>query len=308
MDNIYIIFLVAIPVGMILGGFLIARQIRTLQNVPAISLMFVQRKWVIVAATGLLMSGIFSLLLFFEYGFSIWSILAFVMIFLIASAAYYFGVTVGWGRSSPASENVIPSGQASINALPENLIIDETLTSVKITIHTQKRWVWFVMDILRLLGVGCCSLPIFGLMVLSAFQTNLPQVPPILSWIVVGGIVVFLIYALYGKFQEALEYVFDQEMIEIDNLSVKIEKHGSGFKSRKEYPADNIKRITTMFSFGGINTAIARSPFKNTQMPMFMIWNHRGLKRHRPFGRGVDFADAQKILEIIYRKFPQYRG
>ena len=63
-----------------------------------------------------------------------------------------------------------------------------------------------------------------------------------------------------------------------------------------------------MFSLGGANTVLMRSPFVNQNMPAFMLWHRRGLKRYRPFGRAVDFADAQRILEAIYIKFPQYRG
>ena len=81
-----------------------------------------------------------------------------------------------------------------------------------------------------------------------------------------------------------------------------------GFISRKEYAADNIKKITTMFSFGGTNVVIRRSPFVNSNMPAFMMWHNRGLKRYRTFGREIDLANAQRILESIYSKFPQYKG
>jgi hypothetical protein len=106
---------------------------------------------------------------------------------------------------------------------------------------------------------------------------------------------------LYGNYRRT-------KIIEIDNLSVKIEEYGSGFKSRKEYAADNIKKITAMFAFGGANVAIRRSPFISSNMPTFMMWHNRGLKRYRSFGRAIDLVDAQNILETIYSKFPQYKG
>jgi hypothetical protein len=124
-------------------------------------------------------------------------------------------------------------------------------------------------------------------------------------WFAVGACV---LYVLYARFQDTLEYLFDKEVIEIDNFSVKIENSTSSFKSKKEYPADNIKKITTMFSLGGTNVVTKRSPFINSNMPAFMIWHNRGLKRYRTFGRAVDLADAQRILETIYSRFPQYKG
>ena len=304
MDNIYVIFLI-IPIAMFFSGFLIARQLRGLQNVTLISKMFVQRKWLISAVTGILISGIFSLIIFLETKFSVWHILTFVMMFLIASASYYFGITLGWGRSLSISENVISPNQTQNNALPDNIIVDDALNSVKITINTQKRWGWFVISLFQWVVLGLCALPFVGLILISVLQNYLPENTNILIWIFVGGLVLYLIYI---KFQEALEYVFDKEIIEIDNLSVKIEKYGSGFKSRKEYSADNIKKIIAMFSFGRTNKAIRRSPFVNSNMPAFMMWHNRGLKRYRLFGRAVDLADAQSILETIYSKFPQYKG
>jgi hypothetical protein len=43
-------------------------------------------------------------------------------------------------------------------------------------------------------------------------------------------------------------------------------------------------------------------------MPAFILWHNRGLKRYHTFGRAVDLADAQRILEMVYAKFPQYKG
>jgi hypothetical protein len=63
-----------------------------------------------------------------------------------------------------------------------------------------------------------------------------------------------------------------------------------------------------MFSLGGTNAMIKRSPFVNSNMPAFMMWHNHGLKRYSSFGRAVDLADAQRILEMVYAKFPQYKG
>lgn len=161
------------------------------------------------------------------------------------------------------------------------------------------------MEAFQWIIMGLCALPILSLMAIAALQNYLPQNLRFLVWLLVGGLVLYL---LYIKFMDALEYIFDKEIIEIDDLSVRIEKYGSKFSSKKEYPTENIRKITGMFSFGGTSTVLKRSPFLNSNMPVFMIWHKRGLKRYRAFGRAVDLADAQKILEMVYAKFPQYKG
>ncbi len=161
------------------------------------------------------------------------------------------------------------------------------------------------MEAFQWIVMGACALPVLSLVAIAALQNHLPQSLHFLVWLLVGGLVLYL---LYTKFMEALEYIFDKEIIEIDNLSVRIEKYGSKFSSKKEYQAENIKSITGMFSFGGASTVLKRSPFSNSNMPVFMMRHNRGLKRYRAFGRAVDLADAQRILEMVYAKFPQYKG
>jgi hypothetical protein len=63
-----------------------------------------------------------------------------------------------------------------------------------------------------------------------------------------------------------------------------------------------------VFSIGGTNVSMRRTPFVNSNMPAFIMWHNHGLKRFRWFGRAVDLADAQRILEMVYSKFPQYKG
>jgi hypothetical protein len=53
---------------------------------------------------------------------------------------------------------------------------------------------------------------------------------------------------------------------------------------------------------------LRRSRFLNSNMDAFVMWHNRGLKRYRTFGRAVDPADAQRIVELVYAKFPQYKG
>lgn len=310
MDKLFIVFLIITPIAMFFSGFLMARQLRPLENATFVSKLFVQKRLLLCVITGLIISIVFTFLYSATSGFALSKIIAFIVLFVLASGSEYFGMKFGWGNppsTDIANENIITSSnQISIdNNFPENLTVENSLSSVKITIMSKKRWILFAMEAFQWLVMGLCALPILSLVVIAALQNYLPQNLHFLVWLLVGGLVLYL---LYIKFMEALEYIFDKEIIEIDNLSVKIEKYGSSFSSKKEYPAENIKKITGMFSFGGTSTVFKRSPFLNSNMPVFMMWHNRGLKRYRAFGRAVDLADAQRILEMVYAKFPQYKG
>ncbi len=302
MDNVYIISLI-IPPAVFLGSFFTARQFRALQNVPSISAIFVQRKWLVSILMGLPFSGIFSLVIFSGTGFSARNIFIVAAIFSIASVSSYFGLTLGWGQPLSANEDVTPPDQPPANALPDGVTIEDMSHSIKITIIAYKRWRWFVIALFNWVLTIFLILPIVGFVIVAILLNFLPENVHFLVWGIAGGAG---IYFAYVKFRETLEYISDTEIIEIDNSSIKVEQHGSGFTNKKEYPANNINRISTLLS--GRHKVIKRSPFINSNMPVFIIWHNRGLKRYHSFGRGIDVADAQNILEIIYARFPQYKG
>lgn len=310
MDKLFIFFLIIAPIAMFFSGFLMARQLRPLENATFVSKLFVQKRLLLSVITGLFISIFFTFLYSVTSGFTLSKVIAFLVLFVLAAGSEYFGMKFGWGSSTSTditNENITTSSDQipTDGNFPENLAVENSLSSVKISITSKKRWILFAMEAFQWVVMGLCALPILSLVAIAALQDYLPQNLHFLIWLFVGGLVLYL---LYIKFRQALEYIFDKEVIEIDNLSVRIEKYGSRFSSKKEYPAENIKRITGMFSLGGANTILKRSPFLNSNMPVFMLWHNRGLKRYRTFGRAVDLADAQKILEMVYAKFPQYKG
>jgi len=310
MDKLFIVFLVIAPIAMFFSGFLIGRQIRPLENALIISKLFVERKLFLSVITGFFISALFTFLYSITSEFSFTKIAAFLILFALVSSAYYYGLKFGWGNSSPANitgESIISLENKVLidSTFPENIIVENNLASVKITINSTKRWGLFAIESFQWLVMGLCALPILSLIAISALQNYLSQNLHFLAWLLVGGLVLYL---LYVKFMEALEYIFDKEIVEIDNLSVRVEKYGSKFSSKKEYSAENIKKITAIFLLGGTSVILKRSPFVNSNMPAFMMWHNHGLKRYHTFGRALDLADAQRILEMIYGKFPQYKG
>ena len=299
MDSIYIDFLIAVPITIFVCGFILARQIRGLENAP-----FIKHKFRFSAFIGGGSSILLAIISSLTTGLSIQQLLIIFGLFLLVTFSGYCGITIGSGRPSSETNNVTSVNRHQNNTLPENVIVDNQPSSIKITISTKKRWGLLAMAVFPL-PIMICILPFVGLGVVSLMQRYLPTGLNILAAILVIGM---MLYALYKQFRDVLEYLFDKEVIRIDNLSVRVEKYGSGFKSIKEYPADNIKTITALFSFAGANTAIKRSPFINQNVPAFILWHERGLIRFRYFGRGLDMANAQRILESVYTKYPQYRG
>jgi hypothetical protein len=309
MDKLFLIFLITTPIAMFFSGFLMARQLRPI-NAALVSKLFVQKRLLLCIITGIFISIFFTLLDSAISGFTLNKIIVFIVLFVLALGSEYFGMKLGWGSSSSKdtmNESITTSSNqiTADSNLPKNISIETSLSSVMITILSKKSWTLFVMEALKWIILGLCALPIFSLVIFAALQNYLPKYLYLLVWLLVGGLVV---YILYIKIMETLEYIFDKEIIEIDNLSVRIEKYVSKFSSKKEYPAENIVKITGMFSFAGTSEGIKHSPFLNSNMPVFIMWHKRGLKRYRSFGRAVDLADAQKILEMIYAKFPQYKG
>ncbi len=305
MDKLFVFFLVIAPIAMFFSGFLIARQLRPLENALLISKLFVKRKLLLSLITGFFISAFFTFLYSATSEYSLSKIAAFLVLFVLVSGSYYFGMKLGWGDSLSRDQIDTPPSQNQADALLDNVAVENNFSSLRITINTKKRWILFGLSLFPLIMGGLCALPILGLIIISLLQNYLPESMNIVIWVIVG---VLVSYILYARFQDTLEYLFDKEVIEIDNLSVKIESSGSGFKNTKVYSADNIKKLTLMFSLGGTTGTMRRSPFMNSNMPAFMMWHNRGLKRYRSFGRGVDLADAQRILETIYSKFPQYKG
>jgi len=263
--------------------------------------LFVERRLLVSLLTGFLISAVVT------FGFSMVSraslttILDFLVLFVLASGSYYFGMSLGWDNSSGAVQNGIQQSCGQFAPLPENITIENTPSSLRITIRTKKRWAQFVVYMIQLVVVGLCFSPLVVFALVSSLQNHLPQGFRFVVWIVGGG---FVVYLLYKQFQDAIEYIFDQEIIEIDNLSVRIKNAGSVFRKNKEYSADNIKQI---MAFGGANPVKGLS-FISAKIPAFMLWKKRGLPWYRIFGRGVGPADAQRILAMIYARFPQYKG
>jgi hypothetical protein len=307
MDNIYAIIFIITPISLFGAGFLVARQLRGLENVPLFSMVFIQRRLLFSVVTGFFISLIFMVILSLVNGFTSQLFFSFFGIFLLATFSYYFGVNNGWGNSvSSDKSTTISITQTSIDTgFPENIQVENSLDSVKITINSKKRWGLFAIEAFQLIVIGLCALPILSLVIISLLQNYLPQSFRFLVWLLAGGLALYLFYT---KAMEALEYIFDKEVVEINNLSVRVEKYVSQFSSKKEYPAESIKKITAMFSLGSTNLVLKRLPFLNSNLPAFVMWHNRGLKRYHTFGREIDLADAQRILEIVYSKFPQYKG
>ena len=253
----------------------------------------------------MLMSGIFAFSIFLGEKFSIWNFIAVIIMFLIASASSHFGITLGWRQPSHVSKEAAPINQTQIGILPNNIIVEDTFNSLKIIVNTPKRWGWFIMALLQWAIIGFLLTPIVGILFYSILQSVLPESMNFWAWIFAGGLALAIVYQ---EFRKPLEYIADTEIIEIDNLTTKIEQRGSRFKIHKEYSADNIKKITTIFSYDDTNGEIKRSSFISSNIPVFVLWNNRGFKRHKLFGRAIDFADAQTILTTIHNKFPQYKG
>lgn len=307
MDNIYVTLLVITPISMFATGFFVARQFRSFENVLFFSMMFVQQRLLFSFVMGFFISLMLMLIVGIVTGFSTNMLIVFFGIFIFTTISFFGGVKFGWGASESSDESIALSTTPIPTDItfPEYILVEDLLDSMKITINTKKRWVFFALEAFQLVFVGLCGLSILSLLAISFFQNYIPKSMHFLLWLVFGSLVFYL---LYIKFMEALEFIFDKEVIYINNVSVRVEKFGSKFYSKKEFPAENIKNISVLYSLGGTKTATKQSTFFNSNMPAFFLFHKRGIRRYRTFGRAVDLSNAQRLLEMVYAKFPQYKG
>jgi hypothetical protein len=141
MDNIYVIIFIVIPISMFGAGFLVSRQLRALENVPIFSMLFVQRRLLFSLIMGFFISLTFTAILGLADGFTPLLFLSFFGIFLLATFSYYFGVNFGWGKSESFGDSILTTtSQAETDtSFPENLLVENSLASIKVTINSKKK-------------------------------------------------------------------------------------------------------------------------------------------------------------------------
>lgn len=192
-----------------------------------------------------------------------------------------------------------------INDTTGRLVVEDSIDSVKVTIHRHRKWGWFLPSFFVIVINGFCFMPISGLVLVGLSQQYLPKMMQSVVLVLLLGL---FLYILYTKFLETLEYIFDKETIEIDDQSITIERSGFlGFRNRKVYWAEYVKGMTTSFSLTDRLNFLNRLPFASSNIGAFMIWHGHGIVPFSNFGKGVSQAEAQKAMDAIYRRFPKYR-
>ena len=122
-----------------------------------------------------------------------------------------------------------------------------------------------------------------------------------------GSFALYL-YILYRKLREIAEYASTQEIVEIDDRAITVEKSGFlFFKIKKTFLAENIKGITSSFYIQEQFNFLNRLSFASSSFGAFMVWHDWGFRPFYNFGNSVAQSDAELFLESVYRKFPKYR-
>ena len=191
------------------------------------------------------------------------------------------------------------------SSFPKNIVVENSLASVKITINKKKRWGKFIILLIQLLLIIFFVFPVIRFLVETYLENHISEKLVLLVWIMIGG---FLLYRIYQQIRAILDSVPDKEIIEINSQNVVIEKRGLGLKIKNEFPAENIVKISAMFPLGENSMVNKRPLFIKSDTPMLVLWFDRKIKRYHTFGRTVDIKDAHQILEVIYSRFPQYEG
>jgi len=193
MDEFYIIILYVVPTAMFLSGFIIARQLQALENVPFFSKAFVRYRLIHSMVMGFLIALPLTVFLSLGKEFSTLPILAFMALFLLAATGYYFGIKLGWRHSQSLAGNVAQGNQVEGSQSPENIVMEDTSASVKITINTQKRWGWFALTASQWVIMSLCIVPVAGLGTIAILQYFLAPTMNIIAGIFIGGLLLYLL-------------------------------------------------------------------------------------------------------------------
>ena len=120
-----------------------------------------------------------------------------------------------------------------IDPVSSNFVVENSIDSIKVTIHGRKQWGWFLPSLFVFLANGFCFLPILGLVLVGVVQKYLPGIIQSIVLIVFLSLYLSLyLLILYRKFLEVIGYIFEKEAIEISEQSIKIERSGFlGFRA-----------------------------------------------------------------------------
>jgi hypothetical protein len=295
----YILFAIT-PLILGLTSYLIARQMRVLENIPFVSVVFDKRRFLLSVLIGLLTS--LALIAFNTIGsqLTIWHFSIFPGLLFLSTLGVYVGISLGHRNI-----NSIDITTSESVPLDENFTIEDSINSIKITIHAKKRWVLFSWNAFRFVLVALFGLPILTILFIRLLQNHLPDALSYIAGLMAGG---FFVYMSILKIPEVLNDIFDLEVIEFDPSEVKIEKRGSGFSYKKVYPAENIVSVSTLIPTSETVFSPKSLLFVFSGHNMFEIRHQHGLIKLTMFGRDITISDALKILEAVYRKYPQYKG
>lgn len=193
-----------------------------------------------------------------------------------------------------------------IDQFQRNFIIENFSDKITITIQGQKKWGWFLMALFPFILIGLCGFPFTIFIAVSAAHINLDSIP---ITIIIGLLMVILyIYTIRRKFLELIDYVFDKEVIEIDEHQIKVLRSGFlGLRTEKNILVEDVKGITGSLVFGSQFNFLNSIPFASSNLGSILIWKRKG--RFRPFdyyGKALSQADAQQVLGAILQKYPRY--
>jgi len=192
------------------------------------------------------------------------------------------------------------------NSLSANVSIADSLISLRIAISHPPNKGRFAFELVLLVLHGCLAIPILGFTLLAVSWHFLPLMLAVAVSVLGVGLTCSL---FYRAFRDSLEYLYDQEVIDIDNQAIKIARSGAGFKDFVEYSADHIKAINLLFPNNPkLNWLRFLPGASSANIDRFLIYDVRGLKRMHTFGKGIQLEEARQILDSIWRRYPQYKG
>ncbi len=191
-----------------------------------------------------------------------------------------------------------------INNESENIVIQDSVDSVQITIFQRREWLNLLPNLFAVF-ISPCFVVFFFAWISALFTREFPGIIQFLGQLLVVSI---FLYSFYSGFRNTIMYGSNKEMIVVEDHAISIEKSGFLiFKIRKVFHAEDIKGISLSYA----TLELLRFPkflqYFQPKIGQLMIWRHSRLRPIFNFGKNISRDDAQIILASIFQRFPKYK-
>ncbi len=293
MDSIYLIVL-AYGAGAFALGLLAGSVLRIVKG---------GKPWKMPISVGLGVAAGFSVLWLHvpEDNFYMPHLLVFLLAGFLTGMGIYLGLLLSQERGVALPDSPVIPKIIQTLTLSDNCVLENRAENILITIQLKQKNGRIILSIIRLF-LTLISLPLIGLLANFLLEGTSKMQGVATS----AGVLGLCLLIIYSQYREMLVYFVDRETIGVGPTGIWIERSGFATKEKQIYQIAEIKKLGPVF-LQERHSNQTHSRFLSQDLDTLKL-DLRGVIPFRTFGRGLALADVQKILTIIFDRYPQYKG